>query len=52
LLKAQIQFKLADYTGAIATAKQCAEIAKKDENDEYVKKAEAIVADSEKAKGK
>ena len=49
LLKAKIQVKLKDNKGASATAAQVVTLAKEDQNDDYVKMAEKIIAD---AKGK
>ena len=51
-LKADIQMKLKDYDGAIASANICIEKAKADQNDDYVKMGEKIVADATKLKGK
>lgn len=50
LLKAKIQYELADYDGAIATAKLSIEKAKADQNDDYVKMNEKLIADCEKMK--
>lgn len=51
-LVADIQMKLKDYDGAIAAANICIEKAKADQNDDYVKMGEKIVADATKLKGK
>lgn len=50
LLKAKIQYELKDFDGAIATAKLSSEKAKADQNDDYVKMNNALIADCEKMK--
>lgn len=46
LLKAKIQVKLKDNKGASATAAQVVTLAKEDQNDDYVKMAEKIIAET------
>lgn len=48
LLKARIQFDLGDYDGCIATANQSKEKAKADQNDDYVKMNDKLIADAQK----
>jgi len=48
LLKAKIQLKSTDKKGAAATATQVITLAKEDQDDAYVKKAEQIITDSKK----
>ncbi|MBX7095602.1 MAG: DUF2911 domain-containing protein [Flavobacteriales bacterium] len=52
LMKAKIQKELKDYDGAIATAKLSIEKAKADQNDDYVKMNEQLIAECEKLKMK
>ncbi len=46
MLKAKIQFKLADRKGAIETAQKVIVLAKEAKNDDYVKMAEKLIADA------
>jgi len=48
LLKAKIQYKAKDFKGAAATAEQVKVLAKEDQNDDYIKMADKIIADSKK----
>lgn len=48
--KSLIQAKMGDYTGAIATAKESMEMAKKEGNDDYVKMNTESIAEWEKKK--
>ena len=48
LLKAKIQSKAGDKTGAVATAQQVIALAKEDKNDDYVKMAEKLIAENKK----
>lgn len=48
LLKAKIQSKAGDKTGAVATAQQVITLAKEDKNDDYVKMAEKLIAENKK----
>ncbi|MBL0330415.1 MAG: DUF2911 domain-containing protein [Bacteroidetes bacterium] len=48
LLKAKIQYKAKDFKGASATAEQVKVLAKEDQNDDYIKMADKIIADSKK----
>jgi len=49
-VKSLIQAKLGDYKGAIATAERSIELAKKDNDDAYVKMNEASIAEWKKKK--
>ena len=46
LLKAKIQVKLKNVTGATASANKVITMAKEDKNDDYVKMAEKLIADT------
>lgn len=48
LLKAKIQFKAKDLKGAAVTAEQVKVLAKEDQNDDYIKMADKIIADCKK----
>jgi tetratricopeptide (TPR) repeat protein len=49
-LKAKIEYKLKNYDAAIASAEKVITLAKEAKNDDYVKMAEALIADAKKAK--
>lgn len=48
LLKAKIQSKQKDFKGALATAEQVKILATEDQNDDYVKMAEKLIAENKK----
>lgn len=48
LLKAKIQAKIKDNKGAITTAEQVITLAKEDQNDDYVRMAEKLIAEAKK----
>jgi len=48
LLKAKIQFKAKDLKGAAISAEQVKVLAKEDQNDDYIKMADKIIADCKK----
>lgn len=50
LLKSKIQYKMKDYAGAAATAQQVISLAKEDQNDDYVKMGEKMLADAKSGK--
>jgi hypothetical protein len=50
MLKARIQFKLKDNTGALATAQQVIPLAQDAKNDDYVNMANKFIAEVKKAK--
>lgn len=52
LQKAKIQMKLKDYDGAIASANLSMEKAKADQNDDYVKMNQELIAEANKLKNK
>lgn len=50
-LKAKIEFKMKNYTGAIASAEKVVELAKEAKNEDYIKMGEEMIEKAKKAKG-
>jgi hypothetical protein len=50
LLKARIQYAMGDYDGCIATANHSKEKAKADQNDDYIKMNDQLIAEANKMK--
>lgn len=52
LLQAELEYELMQYEAAIATAEQCKSLAQKDEDMNYVRRSEKIIADAKAKIGK
>ncbi len=46
LLQAELEYELMQYDAALATAEQCKSLAQKDEDMNYVRRAEKVIADA------
>lgn len=50
-LKSKIEFKMKDYTSAVASAEKVVELAKEAKNEDYIKMGQEMIEKAKKAKG-